>query len=102
MGSLNTSSQPSENKTGEHSIIAKNRKSITVSGVSDVPEFDETAVLLVTCAGNVALEGTGLRIKVLDTHSGVVEVEGTLNGVLYCDRPAENTGKKSRLGKLFK
>ncbi|MBQ9162034.1 MAG: sporulation protein YabP [Clostridia bacterium] len=86
----------------EHSIIAKDRKLITVSGVSDVPSFDESTVLLATSAGNMALEGRGLRIKVLDTKNGVVEVEGTLCGVLYYDSPADGEGKKSRFGRLFK
>ena len=66
-----------------HSLTAKNRSNITVSGVTDVPEFDDTTVLLATSAGNMALTGSELRIRVLDTNSGVVEVEGRLDGVTY-------------------
>lgn len=83
-----------------HLLTAKNRNYITVSGVNDVPEFDDTTVLLATAAGNMALSGSDLRIKVLDTHSGVVEVEGRLDGVTYYD-VQDKDKKRGRLGRLF-
>ena len=87
-------------ETLAHSLTAKNRSNITVSGVVDVPEFDDATVLLATSAGNMALTGRELRIKVLDTHSGVVEVEGRLDGVTYYDAQDKDK-KKNRLSRLF-
>lgn len=95
---INASTLGKENMT--HSLTAKNRSNITVSGVNDVPEFDDTTVLLATSAGNMALTGRELRIKVLDTSSGVVEVEGRLDGVAYYDAQDKDK-KKNRLGRLF-
>ena len=95
---INTASVSKENTS--HLLTAKNRNNVTVSGVKDVPEFDDTTVLLATSAGNMALTGRELRIKVLDTSSGVVEVEGRLDGVTYYD-DQDKDKKKNRLGRLF-
>lgn len=88
-----------------HSLCAVNRDAITVQGVKDVISFDEENVLLVTVCGQLALEGTGLRVKVLNTKDGVVEVTGKLNGLLYYDdQPsgAEPKGKGRSFGRFFR
>ena len=66
-----------------HSLVATDRREITVKGVSEVISFDETLVRLVTTCGLLNLEGEGLRVRVLDLKSGTVIVTGQLNGVLY-------------------
>ena len=78
-----------------HSLIATDRREITVKGVSEVLSFDETNVRLVTTCGILNLEGEGLRIHVLNTADGAVAVTGKLNGVLYedPDAPAERPAK---------
>lgn len=86
----------------EHELTAKNRESITVTGVSEVLSFDESNVRLVTACGILNLEGEGLRIHVLNTREGTVAVTGKLNGVLYedSDTPSE-PAKKPRSRRFF-
>lgn len=92
-----------------HSLVAADRKEITVKGVSEVVSFDESNVRLVTVCGILNLEGEGLRIHVLNTKEGWVAVTGRLNGVLYEDDPAPADGlaagglrEKSRARRLFR
>ncbi len=66
-----------------HSLVAVDRREITVKGVREVISFDEANVRLVTVCGILNLEGQELRIHVLNTQDGLVSVTGTLNGVLY-------------------
>ena len=89
-----------------HSLIANDRREITVWGVSEVISFDETNVRLVTVCGILNLEGEGLRIHVLSTKEGTVAVTGRLNGVLYEDDPTPEeesvaSRKKGRARRLF-
>ena len=86
---------PSPQKERGHSLIVRDRGQITVSGVSEVTDFDETNVRLVTTCGILNLEGNGLRIHVLNTTDGTIAVTGRLTGVLYEDADAadERTSK---------
>lgn len=86
-----------------HSLVAGDRREITVRGVSEVISFDEANVRLVTTCGVLNLEGEGLRIHVLNLKDGVVAVTGQLNGVLYEDPDGEpvSTPKKSRSRRFF-
>ncbi len=77
----------------EHSLVAADRREITVRGVREVLSFDDANVRLVTTAGILNLEGRELRIHVLNTRDGIVAVTGTLDGVLYedvSDSPSSN------------
>lgn len=87
----------------EHDLTARNRESITVTGVSEVVSFDEATVRLVTSCGILNLEGEGLRIHVLNTKDGIVAVTGRLNGVLYEDPEAAVTesARKPRSRRFF-
>ncbi|MBQ9152048.1 MAG: YabP/YqfC family sporulation protein [Clostridia bacterium] len=88
-----------------HSLVATDRREITVKGVSEVISFDEANVRLVTVCGILNLEGEGLRIHVLNTKDGTVAVTGQLNGVLYEDAQAPSDGAaprgKTRSRRLF-
>ena len=82
-----------------HSLVANERREITVSGVTVVVSFDETNVRVVTTCGVLNLEGEGLRIHVLNTKDGIVAVTGQLNGVLYEDAEAPDTQRSSAKGR---
>lgn len=88
-----------------HSLVAIDRREITVKGVSEVISFDEANVRLVTVCGILNLEGEGLRIHVLNTKDGTVAVTGILNGVLYEEEQSTAVGtdsrKKIRARRLF-
>ncbi len=67
----------------EHTLVAADRREISVRGVREVLSFDENNVRLVTSSGILNLEGRELRIHALDTKAGAVSVTGILDGVLY-------------------
>ena len=89
-----------------HSLIAGDRREITVRGVSEVLSFDDANVRLVTTCGVLNLEGEGMRIHVLNLKDGIVAVTGQLNGVLYEDpeeepSPVSSRASKPRARRLF-
>ena len=77
-------------------IIIENRSKISVSGVSDVENFDDGSVVLYTSRGLLAIRGAGLHIERLSLDTGELAVEGTINGIEYSEE-AEREGFWSRL-----
>ena len=73
------------NKNASHGFSSKMRNGIYVDGVSDVISFDEGGVVLTTLCGNMAIEGEGLHVTVLDITSGRVVIEGRISGAYYFD-----------------
>lgn len=87
-----------------HSLFAQDRRTMTVHGVTDVISFDENGVFLVTSCGQLNLEGSNLHVNVLNTEDGIVEVTGTLNGLLYYDlqQTSDKIHRKAkRQGRFF-
>ncbi len=83
-----------------HEFRVTNRKQMTVDGVKDVIGFDETAVQLLTTQGDMTIEGSNLRVKVLDVERGVVSLEGKIDGVFYSQ--ATDGEKRSFLARFIK
>ncbi len=79
-------------------IIIENRAKISISGVSDVENFDENMVQLYTNRGLLTVKGTGLHIERLNLETGELAVEGTIDGLEYSEAVV-NSGFWSRLFK---
>jgi len=67
----------------KHIIEMTDRSSLSVSGVSDVINFDETSVVLETSGGILSIYGQELRIVNLNVDSGEIAVSGSINGIIY-------------------
>ncbi len=85
----------------KHSISINERKTINLSGVKKIENFDEEEFLLETNMGFMHIKGNELEIIKLDTNSGNVAIKGILNSLTYLD---SNKKKKedSFISKLFK
>ena len=62
-----------------HRLELKERKELTVTGVTEVVSFDEEAVVLKTSLGTLMVHGRGLQLKTLSVNGGQVEVSGTVS-----------------------
>lgn len=79
-----------------HSVMWKDRKQGTVTGVSDVLSFDEHSVILETEQGMMTIKGKDLHISRLMLEQGEVEMEGNIDSVAYS---GTNPAKKGSLMK---
>ena len=68
---------------GEHSLNLKNRKKLTMTGVTEVVSFDETCVVLQTSLGLLIVQGQQLSLKNLSLDGGQVAVDGTISALSY-------------------
>lgn len=74
-----------------HKVILNERKHLTVTGVSEVISFDETAVIARTELGTLVVQGKDLQLKTLIPEGGQVAVEGSISALIYEDpHPAGN------------
>ena len=82
-----------------HSLILENRKSLTVTGVSDVDSFDEQAVVAYTDLGELTRRGKNLHINKLSLETGELTLDGEVSSMTYTDNQSSNS---SFLSKLFR
>lgn len=68
---------------GEHCLTLKNRKKLTMTGVTEVVSFEETAVVLHTALGTLTVQGSGLQLKTLSLEGGQVAVDGDISALIY-------------------
>ena len=80
-----------------HRLELEGRERLTVSGVEDVERFDESTIVMATCAGTMVISGEGLHIGKLSLDGGEMHVDGRIDAVSYEDAPAPRMSLLSRL-----
>ena len=66
-----------------HDLTLKGRQKLTVTGVTEVVSFDETAVVLQTGLGVLMVHGQGLQLKELSVEGGQTCVDGDISALIY-------------------
>ena len=66
-----------------HKLSLDQRKSLTMTGVTEVVSFDENTVVLKTGLGMLVVQGAQLQLKTLTLDGGNVAVEGQINSLTY-------------------
>ena len=66
-----------------HSLQLKDRRNLTMSGVTEVVSFDDLSVVLKTSLGTLTVQGQELQLKTLSLDGGQVAVEGSVTALVY-------------------
>ena len=66
-----------------HKLQMSERRSLTMTGVTEVVSFDESAVVLQTSLGLLIVQGQQLQLKNLSLDGGQVAVEGNISALSY-------------------
>lgn len=72
-----------ENLQLPHKLTLNERKQLTMTGVTEVVSFDETAVILRTQLGTLIIQGNELQLKTLSLEGGQVAVDGNISALVY-------------------
>ena len=83
--------------TRPHRLTLNERHQLTMTGVTEVISFDDTAVVLRTELGNLSVHGQQLQLKTLSVDGGQIAVEGSVAALIY----EEPRNKSGLLGRLF-
>ena len=72
-----------------HKLTLDERSRLTMTGVTEVVSFDDTAVVLRTTLGTLTIQGRELQLKTLSLEGGQAAVDGTVAALIYEEpRPA--------------
>lgn len=72
-----------KNISKHHTICVKERKSMTVTGVTEIIKFDENCVSLDISDCQLNIEGEDLKIESFSTDQGDVNISGHIDSLIY-------------------
>ena len=84
-----------------HSINLLERKTLVITGVKKIDNFDNNHFLLDTTMGYMIVKGEGLELIKLDTLSGNVTIKGSINSIEYIVE-TKKSKEDSIFSRLFK
>ena len=85
-----------------HKLILSNRRTGTITDVSDVISFDITEILLETEQGMLMIKGADLHVNRLTLEKGEVDIEGRIDSLAYSEVTSFQKQGESLIGRLFK
>ncbi|MBR6136699.1 MAG: sporulation protein YabP [Bacilli bacterium] len=85
-----------------HSISLLERKTLVITGVKKIDNFDKTHFILDTTMGYMVIKGEELELVKLDTFSGNVTIKGEINQLDYLvdEKKKKEDGIFNRLFKV--
>lgn len=85
-----------------HSISLLERKTLVITGVKKIENFDDKHFLLETTMGFMVVKGEDLELIKLDTLSGNITIKGVVNSIDYVLENNKKNKEESILNRLFK
>lgn len=85
-----------------HTISITERKTLLLSGVNKIENFDNEEFLMDTTMGILLVKGENLELIKLDTIQGNVSIKGTINSFEYIEDKKNKENKQSIFNRLFK
>lgn len=91
-----------QQKARMHKVSLINRRSCTLTGVSDVLSFDIHEILLETDQGMLMIKGDDLHVSRLTLEKGEVDIDGRIDSFTYSEATAHAVKGESFFTRLFK
>ena len=85
-----------------HGINLFERKSLVITGVKKIENFDSEQFLLETIIGFMVIKGSELELVKLDTLQGNVSIKGNVSGINYVEENTKKNKEESIFNRLFK
>lgn len=83
---------------GPHRLTMENRGRLSLTGVTEVDSFDDTAVILQTVQGTLVIRGQELQLKSLNLDGGQAAVDGVIDSLSYEQSSREGGWLRRLLG----
>lgn len=85
-----------------HKLALTNRRTGSITGVSDVISFDISEVLLETELGMLKVTGADLHVSRLSLEKGEIDLEGRIDSLQYSEISDFKKSGESLLNRLFR
>ncbi len=83
----------------DHKVVLESREKLSVSGVEHVYHFDDKKIEIRTNCGEMLVEGENLDMNKLNLDESVINIEGTINTIIYSK---DRKSKESFIKRIFK
>lgn len=87
-----------ETQSMNHVVKVVDRKSIVISGIKRIINFDDKQFALESNMGDIIIKGESLEMIKLDTIDGNVSIKGSIDSFIY----SNVKNNESLITKLFK
>ena len=77
----------------EHCLILEHRRSLKITGVTDVIAYDEHIIQINTTDKALEIRGDGLHMKQLALDKGIIEVDGCVNSLENQEQKGQSQGE---------
>jgi len=88
--------------TYSHAVQMTERKSMLISGVKKLENFDDKEFFLESNMGYILIKGSELELVKLDTFQGSVSIKGKIDSIMYLDSETKKGKNESVISRLFK
>lgn len=85
-----------------HGVSLFEKKSLVITGVKKIENFDKEQFLLETIMGFMLVKGNDLELVKLDTLQGNVSIKGTISSIDYIEDNVKKNKEDSIFSRLFK
>lgn len=85
-----------------HSISLLERKTLVITGVKKIENFDNLHFLLETTMGFLSVKGDELELIKLDTLAGNVTIKGSVSSLDYIMENTKKNKEETVFNRLFK
>ena len=85
-----------------HSISLLERKTLVITGVKKIENFDDKHFLLETTMGFMIVKGESLELIKLDTLACNLTIKGTINSMEYIIENTKKNKEDSVFSRLFR
>ena len=82
-------------EAGAALLELQNRETLKLTGVQHIDVFEEERIVLCTTQGNLELQGQQLNITRLDLESGILQIEGNMDAMIYIDERRKRKNNKN-------
>ena len=90
------------NNSYNHLVTLNERKSLTMSGVKKIENFDDEEFLLDTVMGHLLIKGEDLELLKMDSMAGSASIKGLINSFSYIDDIKKKKDETGIISRLFK
>ena len=85
-----------------HRLMMEDRGKISITGIVDVVSFDENQVVLDRDMGLLTMKGKDLHVSRLTLEKGEVDVDGTVDSLVYSSNESYRRSGESFFNRLFR
>ncbi len=81
----------------KHTVIMEDRRTLSLTGITDIDSFDEQLVAVFTDTGELLVRGSGLHINKIDVEAGELSLEGEIFSLEYTSNISQKSNLWSRI-----